>query len=64
MMILLHAATGLAVNPKLVAAVRIVEIPRPRLVITMKDGFELTIHHEPEAGFDVRSMHRRLVVSV
>jgi hypothetical protein len=34
------------------------------MVITMKDGFELAIHHDPEAGLDVRSMHRRLVVSV
>lgn len=64
MMILLNAASGLAVNPKLIAAIKFAEAGRPRLIITMKDGFELVIHHEPEAGLDVRSIHRRLMVSV
>jgi len=64
MMILLNAATGLAVNPKLIAAIKIVENGRPRLIITMKDGFELEIPHDPDAGLDVRSIHRRLMVSV
>ncbi|WP_434590120.1 hypothetical protein J3Q09_17625 [Pseudomonas sp. R4-83] len=64
MMILLNAATGLAVNPKLIAAIKIVEIPSLRVVITMKDGFELAIHDAPNAGIDVVEIHRRLMVSV
>lgn len=64
MMILLHAATGLAVNPKLIAAIKLSEKGHPHLIITMKDGFELQIAHDTDAGIDVQQLHRRLMVSV
>lgn len=65
MMILLDSNTGLAVNPVLVASIRLSEYNGTmHLVITMKDGFEIQIADNPGQGVNVHELHRKLLEAV
>ncbi|KGU84843.1 hypothetical protein [Pseudomonas mediterranea] len=65
MMILLDPITGLAVNPEFVRSIRLADYNGTRhLVITMEDGFEIQIAHNPLQGINVHELHRKLLEAV
>lgn len=64
-MILLDKRTGLAVNPVLVASIRLSEYNgTTHLVITMKDGYEIQIADNRGQDVNVRELHRQLLEAV